>query len=510
MNVADKLYKIIISHPYLSAFIACASLIGINISSKARIPIIFVFVSVLSFILLCITSIMLIIKAPKGKKLLLFVILCGFFIRIVYVLNTNVLSWQHDVSGFSNEYKGHGAYIYHLYNGSFPVIDPSDTGQFYHPPLHHIISALWVRVQTVLQFGFYSACENIQLLTTFYSCVCMITTYKIARVIGIKDSSACICVSIIALHPSFFMLSASVNNDILSIALMFSALLWALRWYNFQSFKSIIMTALSIGASMMAKLSGAYVAFPIAFLFAVSLLESFIKKRNTTFPVLLKQYSVFAAICFPLGLWWQIRSNILYGLPFTYVPKLDEIKFLDISGYTVFERLFDFSNLTTPFTQSGWYAYCEGVTLDWNIPLAMFKTSLFGEYTLGQESAICEILAWVLLILSVFLAVISFVLMIFVTARDLYKKCRKSIYDIAFVIFYAVTLALYVKFCFDYPQNCTMDFRYIVPTLLVSGIFLGRYGEFANRPARIAVNAVCAVFCVSSVLFYLFGIINGI
>lgn len=509
-NTSDRLYRFIISHPYLSAFIACASLIGINISSRARIPIIFIIISVISLIFLCITSVLLIIRTPKEKKLLVFVILCGFFIRIVYILSTNVLNWQHDVAGFTDEYRGHGAYIYHLYNGSFPKIDTSDTGQFYHPPLHHIIAALWVRVQTILQFGFNSACENIQLLSAFYSCACMITSYKIARVIGMKYSAACICVSLVALHPSFFMLASSVNNDILSVSLMFTALLWALRWYNSQSLSSIIMTAVSVGGAMMAKLSGAYVAFPIAFLFAVSLVIALTKKHNTSLPTLLKQYSVFAVICIPLGLWWQIRSNILYGLPLTYVPRLDGIKFLDISGHTVFERLFDLSNFSTPFTQSGWYVYNEGVTLDWNIPLAMFKTSLFGEYTLGQKSAVCTFLAWMLFTISVILAAICFVLMIFVTVRSLYKKCKKSIYDIAFVIFYAVTVALYVKFCFDYPQNCTMDFRYIVPTLLVSGIFLGRYNEYGNKYIKLSANAVCAAFCVSSALFYVLGVISSI
>lgn len=509
-DLSDKIYDIAVRHPYLCALCACLSMLGVNLTGRkgADVPILITVFSVICMIALCVGAVFLIMKAPKDKRLLVLIVAMGFFMRIAYVIYTTSFNWQHDVASFDDAQRGHGTYIYHLYNGMLPQIDVSNTGQFYHPPLHHALSVLWIKVQELFGISFYAACENIQLLTTFYSCACMISAYKIARLADLRALGASVCVAVIALHPSFFILSSSVNNDMLCITLMLTALLWVFRWYRDKKMSSIILTALSIGGAMTAKLSGAYVAFPVAFIFLIVLIGAIRKKKSVSISRLLPQYGVFAVICIPLGLWWQIRSKIVYDLPLTYVPSLEGIKFLDISGHTAFERFFDLSNLTSPFTRSGWLAYCEGHTLDWNIPLAMMKTALFGEYTLGWGSVLCEILAWVLLISSSALAVIALIFTFYSLIRSAVKPKNTVVYDVSLFIFYAVILLLYIKFCFDFPQNCTMDFRYIVPVLLTSGFFLGKAVDNGNGMLKYGVLGATGIFCASSVLFYLFGMLS--
>lgn len=56
-----------------------------------------------------------------------------------------------------------------------------------------------------------------------------------------------------------------------------------------------------------------------------------------------------------------------------------------------------------------------------------------------------------------------------------------------FGVLVASMLGMYIKFCFDYPYNCTQDFRYVVPLAVVGALFLGmRLSE--NRENRSAVS----------------------
>lgn len=70
-------------------------------------------------------------------------------------------------------------------------------------------------------------------------------------------------------------------------------------------------------------------------------------------------------------------------------------------------------------------------------------------------------------------------------------------------------LGMYFKFCFDYPYNCTQDFRYVVPLAVVGAVFLGmRLSEphdghsTVSRAIDAVLQAAVVLFCVSSVVLY--------
>ena len=107
------------------------------------------------------------------------VILClmaaGFLLRLWYVLYTPVNVRQHDVFSFGAEepitvfsnYR-HAEYIEYICRYlSLPEVDPRAAGlsQLYHPPLHHLLAGLWLRLQLALGSGYRRAVESIQLLT---------------------------------------------------------------------------------------------------------------------------------------------------------------------------------------------------------------------------------------------------------------------------------------------------------------------------------------------------------
>ena len=35
--------------------------------------------------------------------------------------------------------------------------------------------------------------------------------------------------------------------------------------------------------------------------------------------------------------------------------------------------------------------------------------------------------------------------------------------------------ANFISFCFKFPHNCSMDFRYIVPTMIIGAMFIGMF-----------------------------------
>lgn len=84
----------------------------------------------------------------------------------------------------------------------------------------------------ILGIDYYAAGENVQILTLFYSSICMVISYKIFRQLGLKGRGLVCAVAIVAFCPTFYIMAGSVNNDILSIAFMLAAVLNTLYWYK--------------------------------------------------------------------------------------------------------------------------------------------------------------------------------------------------------------------------------------------------------------------------------------
>ena len=99
------------------------------------------------------------------KALICLVLLCGFALRLGYAFKYGYWQNQHDVESLNSS--GHLSYIYYIYqNNALPA---TNDWQFSHPPLHHFIASLVIRVGDILGFAVGRSFENIQLLTVLYS-----------------------------------------------------------------------------------------------------------------------------------------------------------------------------------------------------------------------------------------------------------------------------------------------------------------------------------------------------
>ena len=84
-------------------------------------------------------------KKVNHKKIILSIIMIGIILRTVYILYTPIDVRQHDVESDV----GHIAYIETIYKtGKLPE---SNKWQFYHQPLHHIISAEWLKINEIFR-----------------------------------------------------------------------------------------------------------------------------------------------------------------------------------------------------------------------------------------------------------------------------------------------------------------------------------------------------------------------
>ena len=191
----------------------------------------------------------------------------GMFLKLAYVLYTAVWTRQHDVVDFGTG-EGHAGYIeYILQNHALPDFDPRTVWAFFHPPLHHIIAALWMKISLYAGLAYRQAQENIQALTLCYIGAVMLFSYFICRELGLKKWGMRAAMLLISFHPVYIILSGSINNDALSLALTAAALYFAVIWYKNPGIPVIHLLAACIGLAMMAKLSGGMIALAVGALF---------------------------------------------------------------------------------------------------------------------------------------------------------------------------------------------------------------------------------------------------
>lgn len=438
-------------------------------------------------------------KKNKFLILLIGVFLAGFLIKAYYVSYTETWMRQHDVISFGAE-EGHAAYIeYILNNKSLPDFDPREKWAFFQPPLHHIICAASMAVSMAAGFSQRNVQENVQLLTLLYMCLTMLISYGICKKLSLSKRSTIISMAIIAMHPIFILLSGSINNDALSLVLAILAIYLAIVWYEKPSLINTVLLALTIGLSMMAKLTGALVAPGIGILMLMKIFEE--KKVFKGIKDYFVRLVIFAVIVVPTGLWWSVRNVIKWHMPVNYIPPVGE-QFPD--EVTLIDRLFDMT-ISSPYVSliNNGDAYDEH-----NVFYALVKTSLFGEYNYNEYSRVLVIFAWILLVVSVVLAL--FALYATVKVLENYVKIMTSDENttedgryVVLAITYIAYLFAYLSFALSYSNFSAQDFRYAAITIIIESIFLGKFIDMNESKwfFRI-VTAFTAVFCMCSLIIY--------
>lgn len=387
---------------------------------------------------------------------------------------------------------GHLGYIeYICRNRALPDFKPTTRWSFYNPPAHHLLAATALNFFLSLGIPEVQSWELVQYLPALYIMATVVGGYLVLRRFGVKKVPLALGVAILSFHPSLSFLATSLNNDALALALTVWAVYFALRWYDEPRTGWIVGTALAVGVGMMTKLTVALVAPAIAILF---LYRFFCDK---TWVAHIKQFSVFAALCVPLGLFWPLRNKWLYDMPFNYVQKLPESIGQYIGNATLWERfglppLSDFTRVVSEWDTKGSLGYP-----DRNLWSQTLRSALFDDNALTFRSARQETLAAILMVVTLVLALATIAVTVvgLIRRRDVDSRLRWFVAVAAVLL-----LGNYVVFCKDYPWTCTIHFRYVLPVLLYGGIGTGLWWQRSartplHRAAQIALTALTVLFC---------------
>ena len=397
-------------------------------------------------------------KKWTAERFTIFLFGAAFVFHIFYYLFAALL-YQHDVGQLLGDGEGHFGYIEYLHDNLWlPQFDPRERWQFYHPPLNHILQAVFLKIQTLLGIGKRMAAYNATYLPLLYFMFTLLIFYKISLELGLKKKYANIVVAVCACSPAFFNIGNYINNDMLSVMFMMLSIYLALKWYKDRRMSNILKIAVSFGAGMLSKLSTWMAAVPVAIIFIAALIEELRKKDKKAFGQKLGQMFAFLGVAAPLSLFWSVRNYIRWGVPLTYIPVgMDRSKAIKEG---VLQRLFDFSpsQLKPP-----WEAMIKigDPYNEYNPLIGLIKTSCT---TVSAPPYI----NYPVLAITTLLCIVSFICMIAVIIRS---KSMKGLHKAILGAFYAVIMVSYYIFCFKYPDTCTEEIRYASQVIFIGAFF---------------------------------------
>lgn len=431
-------------------------------------------------------------KKITPQKAVMLIIIIGLVMRVAYALYTPYGVRQHDLGGFFG--KGHDSYIYYIMTKfSLPA---DNVAQFYQPPLHHFLAAVWGKILTLFGASYERAFEGIQMLTMFYSAAVMVISYRIFKLIKLSDNAMILAMSIICLHPSFFIIGGSINNDMLMILFGYIIVLYTIRWYNEPNIKNTVVLAVALGLCMMAKTAGIIFAVVIAIVFIIKWINL---EKPFTQRALFGKFALFGGISIPLGMWYFVRNLIMFKQPFGYIQPIPKSMPDYIGMHNPIERYF-----TIPLQQFTGYLYCKPIQGDYNIYAYILKCSVFGEFSYGGV----DFQARMLLIFNILVVLLSLASLIYIWLYD--KREETYIYRLILTLVWAAQMISYIFYTTNQAYSCAMDFRFLVPAILTGCAFLG-YGTDVMKQnhnkiwkiIRYPVYATVAGFCLSSIFMYL-------
>lgn len=427
----------------------------------------------------------------------------GVLLRFIYVLRSTIYDRQYDIGMIDLDAGhtvsgGHLAYIQYLFeNMRLPDVNPTTVYQFHHPPMHHFLSALWMKFLSIFISNTDVLEESIQVIPFVCSLIIIYCAVRIFKMFGMSGFAFKAALLIVCFHPSLILLSGSVNND--CMALMFTTLviLFALKWIESRKTFDIILTAVFLGLGISTKQNVAEFAFPLAIVFLCILIKTLKNKDNIG--KLIIQYILFGVISIPLGMWFYIRNLIKYGVSILWVYELPTDSWQYTGNIPVVNRFL-------------WPVPSEMIDnlknfkigCGYNVWMQLMRTSVLGEWDMASVGTGIKAVAVLLMLAGAFVAVVAFVYFVRAMLPGFKNACETAInpmFKIFIVTGYVSVMLSYMIFAYKYPQQCSMHFRYIEITILLPTVGLGLvYGKSDKRWLKIFRCLYLGAFSLLSVI----------
>lgn len=434
------------------------------------------------------------------EKIYAMVFFGGLLLRAFFALVSSYNNTNHDIGMFTGNDQaigdGHFGYIeYILFQGHLPDFDPREVWGFYNPPGFYILSALVLRITSLVQpeldpYGY----EALQCIPFFFSCMTIWTFNKILQEFEIAPKNRLLIMALLSYHPFFHITAATLVNDSMAMYFTCLSIFLAIRWYKQQTMKNILLLGLALGIAMFTKLNSAMMAVPIAFLF----LYAFFTNRQKMGSYV-GQFAAFLAVCAPLGLFHSIRNAVQFGVPLLYVQELEQTSAQLIENVSVWDRLFglNLDELLRPFAGLN-------ASVEVDIWVEMLRSSLFDEFY-SADKGLIGIVALLLFWLSIIFATLSALVLIGVFIRSK----RLKVWEKGFLgLSWSTMVISLVSFSLSKPFVCSSNYRYIstaiIFPLIAMGIFLSAAEQEVERPLlrKVLIGMTSAFTVMSSAIVF--------
>lgn len=402
----------------------------------------------------------------------------GAILRFFYMLYTAPYERQHDVTLTW----GHLNYIkYIAQNFTLPN---TGQGQTYHPPLHHIICAIFYDTGKIMGLNDGAAVKLIQIGIMIMSCISLLYIYKIFKATKCNTIITLAGLAIFSFHPYNIYLSSFLNNDSTLMFFYILGFYYLLKWSNSNTIKNIIILSIFTTLAVITKKSAVMLIPIILMVFAVQLYKNMGNIKSY-----IKQFILFFCILIPLPAIVQLRSFVSFKQGFGYclAPGLQKY---ENSIYNLFN--FPVENLLkSPFTGDPFSEYERNRFF----PEYVFKSSLFGEWRFPGH----EFLGGLLVFAALGLLIVLAVYLLTMKKEDIFP------YGYIFLLNLFIPIVLLFRFRLEFPYVCTQNFRYILPCLISAAYFIGCAANRIRSTRYIVIKysvwGVVAAFCVLSGVF---------
>ena len=419
-------------------------------------------------------------------------ILCvGTVLRLFYAWQVPYNVSPHDlgvISDGNGTPYGHMGYIQFL-NQTKKLPETVTISQYYHPPLFHITGAIILELAGRAGCSAEAAFEILQYVNMIFASIAVIYIFRILKKLEISEKGLVALTAYLTMHPVFYNLGSALNNDCLMTMFCIMAIYYTVCWIQDISFRNIFKIAVCIAFGMLSKTSAVLISPAIAVVFLTVLIN---KRKQKDVKKLILQFCAFGAVCIPLGMSWVVRNKVLFGVPFNYVLRSnDAIRY--IGDLPLMQRM-GLPSLNQIFS----------VKIDWDIPKKF--SNIWGQtaITMVYDEGILNIhkfAANVLAVIAKWINSFIYVYMIIASAKMCFVRKIKGEYRWLISLGFAVLMGSFISFSFQYPYVFTINFRYIVCTLVFLGMGMG-LEKTNSRNQEKGINTVIQKSVICGMFFF--------
>lgn len=387
----------------------------------------------------------------------------GAMLRILYALATHY-------SQRSDDWAGHARYV--LWFARHWAIPAAAEGwETYHPPLFYAISALWLRLGSLVGRRWDLLFADIQTFSLLLSLGTLGCAFWIGRMLFPRQEdrpsfllfSACV-----ATFPALVLLSSRISNDALVTALEFLALALFLHWRTRRDTRGWYACCAALSLGLLTKNS--VLPLALALFLAAALLRAPLAERAR---LMLRGAAIIAVLVgwYALLRWHLDGSLQLVGNVERLFPALGFPQ-----SWTQFVIFSPWRVLHTTYADA--IADASGRQMFWEY---FFKTAYLGAFQYGEA-----------LRGTARLLLLGAMLQIPVAIFGWWTSLKRDPHATLLMILAIVVLASHLLFRLRYPFASSQDFRYSVVLVVPLAFFLTH--GIAMLPERLrSVGLACVI-----------------